>query len=756
MASRSKTKKDLLRKRKKLQKVKRRIEGDLSRTKQDVQALKEQLSGEHYLQLNFGHQEWAPPAEDDPVWVAKKAEALVAFAHLSETDRVSFLEALREACTAAKNDGDIPTRAWLENATHDQLMVGFCEGMESAGTSPAAGIALAQKAMMRGYDDMSHYVAVIPVHLAHLADPIPLFPVFEIICKHGIPEIPDNLKFDVLTASVGDFAEIVITDPTAPEADRPFYVGNMRFSEQLKLFEQLRRTWGHFFLRLSHDSKKADLLNSGATPFMNEEFYPASGVYYKDYMVFDAGHSRTSNRGSMNVADVSSRIHLMAKSVVRLAATCGPRKFVQTIADSTTADDYPSFASTRISVQRTLLDPMLSITGTKLPWKLKQAPNFRNINKKLMLHNFFRIIELLKKQACDESSSEEARQQAADLWAGMRNARPYEFTPAAFHRLDEACESYVMEEVLGMEFSSMEEFHRNFGFEDAVAIVELMEGECGHVPYPEKLPFEHCYFGWGPGVRVDRGKGLSSIGHVAAQGIHPDAWDDLTLLGHLVSANGRVVSFYDCAMRNKAQVELTASFERNPKIGTWKEGCGLVPWMIVTMVGEVMAHAVVEEHKLPSSARRKFARMGNKRQGIPKPVPPDYYTVYIRDRMILQRVRKAMTGTGRKQSYRHDVEGYERLHYQVGKLPIAADDRAALVNRGYTIYPHGTPIPADMQVLMMHRRREFPRPGEWVALMKVFVDNFISPKNPNLPYVPAVRKTTKGVTSFNYKEEDDE
>jgi hypothetical protein len=730
-----------------------------SKKKKQRQAQKDQLFPKLAdMMLAFSHasENWGEPDPEDPKWVSVLSKVQEDFSLFDEITKRRLLSAVRT--NMKKNAASEKTRQWTEDASYDQLMVAFHEGLSEAGQDPRE-FAESLYPSISGYDGYGHYVDVVSVQFANSDTPISMFPVFEIKCAYGVPEVPGTLVMD-MTPSEGsgeeDLVDVTFRDPNSPRDARPFYVGHMGFSDSLKEFDRLRQIWGHFFLRVSFDVACVDQINKGVRPSTNTGFHPPSGVYYRDYIVFDNNASRRSQRKASPVVPVPNGAHRLIEDLVYRASTQGPRKFVEEgVKRVGWMDSEGDLAACKKLYKSFFLNPMLHISGTKLPWKLKEEHSFRSKNKKLMLKHLFRVIDDMKEKELS-SDTEEDRNEYAQIHAALKKARSYEFTPAAYHRVFRACEEYVMKDSLGFDFASSEEFHTQFQDGDAYGILDAISVEAQSVPFPERLPFECCYFGWGAGVEIDVYNRASFASSAAQSGLDLDEdVDVMVLLGHLVMETGDVISFYDLYMNKVEDVGVVVSHDRKAKDEQWAVGTNLVPWMIVTVAGEILSHAVVEERDLSSSEARKYKRLG-KKDGVKKPIPPPYYTVYVRDKHIKKRIRKASTGVGSKQSYRHDVEGHPRLLYKLGKLPIEDKVRKKLEKAEYTIYPHGTPIPADHQAMMMERGRDFPKRGEWVALRKVFIEPFISPRNPDLPYVPAVRKTTKGVSSANYKEEDDE
>jgi hypothetical protein len=76
---------------------------------------------------------------------------------------------------------------------------------------------------------------------------------------------------------------------------------------------------------------------------------------------------------------------------------------------------------------------------------------------------------------------------------------------------------------------------------------------------------------------------------------------------------------------------------------------------------------------------------------------------------------------------------------RVGDEPIDGKLLEELLERGYRVYgAEGSLTPRDRQRLQ--RRGKLRRvPGQWLAIMTYFIKSHVSPANPNLPYVPAVR-----------------
>lgn len=603
------------------------------------------------------------------------------------------------------------------------------------------------------YESIMFFVGCVPVNLANLPNPQPVFPVIELICRDAIVEPPEGLLLDIAKSGKPDMVDVILRDPFGKPTDPVFYVGYLRMSDDLKVFDMLRNIWGHFYFRISHDPKRFDLISRKETVHVDPHFYPSPGVYYRDYQVFDGGLSDGKFRiGNGAIKPIHSRIHLMIQEVVDNATKHGEKKFINEVVkamESSTED-------VKRHVKRVMAEPLIKIGGP-LPWKVQQVVDFR-INKKRMLKNYHRIMDELLQKSEDSSEEKEERNSYRVLWTKMRNARQYEFTPESFYRIDTACEEHALQDVLGSEYADAEELYMSIPPDDFVnyagSVMADLNMFAAEVPFPDRLPFDWCYFGWGPGVKL-RGRTLSFLGlgtFVASE--HQNNWDEIVLLGQLVSHDGYVVNFYDVYVPSE-EVVLTVAYSSSADKG-WVNGSSLDPWRVNFIVGEILSHATVIEKQEPTASdKNKFAKMVKRAKDPGKPIPPDYYTVYVRDRRIKPRLRKISTGAGSSPTYRHDVEGHPRLYYYRGELPIPEDRHNKLTKRGYTFYRHGDLIPADLYDLIQSRGKEIPKRGEWIAVKKTFIEPHVSPKNPELPYVPAVRKTTKGMTSTNYREEDE-
>jgi len=148
---------------------------------------------------------------------------------------------------------------------------------------------------------------------------------------------------------------------------------------------------------------------------------------------------------------------------------------------------------------------------------------------------------------------------------------------------------------------------------------------------------------------------------------------------------------------------------------------------------------------IPVSKRRVklTTKQAKEKLGIKKPLPPPYYTIVIRDKIIEEKVRGLGKGPGSPLSYRHDVRAHESVRIARGDLPLDEKLRKKLaVNPNRRIYTT-EPLSAEDASRLAKRGVRPKRHDEWLSILVAQVTAHISPSDTKLPYIPGVRKFPK-------------
>ena len=220
-------------------------------------------------------------------------------------------------------------------------------------------------------------------------------------------------------------------------------------------------------------------------------------------------------------------------------------------------------------------------------------------------------------------------------------------------------------------------------------------------------------------------------------------------LGFLVSDEGIVeyMMAYDVdAPAGTTRPMITYALLHWTKAGGWLKQQTLVPWIVTLMIGYLNSHNTVVHGKFSKREQHDFMKESKRLPGGPVR-PRDFYTLTMHRQtfeLSAVKVRKSLESRARK--YRVDVRGHETVRVMRGKLPLTPQDEKKLRDRGYRIY-EATELSEDDRLRLEHRDMPARKPGEWIAVLSWWRDSFMSPANPELPYVPAVRRPTEPVIS---------
>jgi len=328
-------------------------------------------------------------------------------------------------------------------------------------------------------------------------------------------------------------------------------------------------------------------------------------------------------------------------------------------------------------------------------------------------------------------------------WAKMKNARVFEVRPAAFFRLYHSCARWV-DRTVGDGTGADERRLR---------LRELAKA----LPFPEHLPFDVCWFGFGEGVLLRREDLL-------VRGDKPREWAEadlpVLLLGVLVAHDQEGIEYLwqpELGQISTTPIRYAHNYEPAPGQGSWAHAESLMPWVTHLLISGVNDHrAVVEGAARTITDQLNFKRFGKKLH-LKAMAPPPFYVVYLKDAFIRERPREVLGGQVEiEHEHRWDVRGHEAVWIRRGPLPLEPKVRRQLLGRGFReIQPHvfvrhhdpkvTDPYAAALRVLV---ERGIParRSSEWVSICVAWVQDHI--KGPaDKPYVPSARRATRGAIS---------
>jgi len=345
------------------------------------------------------------------------------------------------------------------------------------------------------------------------------------------------------------------------------------------------------------------------------------------------------------------------------------------------------------------------------------------------------------------------RQQAGRrMWADLREARIIEIPGLLFSTLYYELDRFVTTKVGGLPWlepgeapSPKEEAEIDT---DYAAFYDRIYKEGRKIPFPEKLPFPSVYLGFDRPVVFPQGsvgfdirsypaitKAVGEIVRVAVCGILVCERGLITEALLYTNANGQSI-LADYWVYEKQDGTLSE------QEAGWLQPYSLNPWLVPLLIDYINAHQtlVLED---PTLTRQNQWNQARKKLGIKKPLPPPYYTIVIRDKIIEEKVRGLGKGPGSPLSYRHDVRAHESVRIARGDLPLDEKLRKKLaVNPNRRIYTT-EPLSAEDASRLAKRGVRPKRHDEWLSILVAQVTAHISPSDTKLPYIPGVRKFPK-------------
>lgn len=363
----------------------------------------------------------------------------------------------------------------------------------------------------------------------------------------------------------------------------------------------------------------------------------------------------------------------------------------------------------------------------------------------------------------------------------LKDARIFQFKARDFNALYHIADLYV---TTGAGYKWVPADIKKLGktpHEEAVAVANFTLNEGVKVPYPEKLPFDSCYFAWGTGVQPS---------YVQAHQYGLDPRNFNLIMGTLVSSTGWAFTIImkgkadtvgfavgkdqsiiggmrqlvvverigeynyeehkyhkhadEDALTSRDRIILDSAMpeERLMPEG-WTLPYALAPWMIVYAVDAIDSNdSLIKVQPGTLHERMMFQRFSKQHKKRFMPAP--YYTVIVQPTTYEEYEKTVRSRPRKPVDYRFDVRGHYGHKVVRGTLPIDPKLIWQLHKRKYEIFhalnrPHGEAL-----ALLMRRRIQPPRENEWLAYLRFRRDNFIKgPKDK--PYIPSVRRLKKGL-----------
>lgn len=346
------------------------------------------------------------------------------------------------------------------------------------------------------------------------------------------------------------------------------------------------------------------------------------------------------------------------------------------------------------------------------------------------------------------------------IWSYLRRATIIEFSKAHFGELYKEISRFTTEEIGGETFTYKEDEPADYANNAEPETFYRKVEEAGRrVPFPEKLPFDCCYFAWGEGVPLsevmaslynygaERSRGVKSIGmlvisELVAGEMEQNVFDLMKGLDSEGQSYFMVEPIYASGRWGEP--------EDDPSTG-WLHPFSVYPWLVNAVVRIVNANDTLVKGVSPGLwDRTRGKKIKKEYRVLGSAIPRPYYPVDLRSSTLTETVSstfKAARKLVELRSYRSMVRGHWMTKYLRGKLPLEDTVRTKLLKRRgsgsrYKIWTTVNPPDAEaLEVLARHGQRG-PQPGEWVATLRSWRREHV--KGPeDAPFVPSTRRLSK-------------
>lgn len=349
-----------------------------------------------------------------------------------------------------------------------------------------------------------------------------------------------------------------------------------------------------------------------------------------------------------------------------------------------------------------------------------------------------------------------------ERWAvSLREAVIYEVPEELFKSIYRAADYYTATEVAGLPWYDVDE-HPEPPPEIAEQMPHYWDSiaqEGRKVPFPDKLPFDYCYFGFHKPPIMSKQQRVTYDAVVAPGDIvAPYA----IRIGMLVSREGNVwtlilssdsPSLIGDYSGMKASDEVMFTFSAYPERidGEWTHPLTLAPWITGALAEWVNDHKVVSVEEVPRTLgfKRMCERVNKRRYKVRRPVPPHYYAVTMKDQLLMEEDfdRRFPTRQRAVIDWRHRwlVTAHDRIRVKRGPLPMDPKLEAKLrkprpgSGNSYLIFKDSHPQ-SDLAKELWRRGVKPKRDDEWMAILVSRIGDYV--KGPeDRPLIPSTRRS---------------
>lgn len=388
------------------------------------------------------------------------------------------------------------------------------------------------------------------------------------------------------------------------------------------------------------------------------------------------------------------------------------------------------------------------VGGGPLPWVIKDLPHWGrpdNRGHDAVVKQYLMLLRALLQNANNKKVSEKFQHECAGMYNMLRQAKIFEITPEAYVELHMQVDRYVTEEIADLPFYDPRDGKVDVPAEESNLLYRRQIEALQALPFPEKFPFDVCWFAM---------TGLVALSNFQAETRRlDDKSGPYVLAGILVSDDGEhhelLISQKASRRGDVVEMNLHICTHRVAEEASWQHQFCLAPFVLHALIDGVNDHqtTIVAQRKLSMHSQGAI-RKGLGDLGLKRPVPPPFYTVYLRDKVIKEVVKGWGGGKLRaKYAHRFDVRGHWCFKIYRGQMPMDAEMELHLDKLRYNIFKNR---PLDEVTIDALRERGQPPRGdnEWIAIKKYWKNSYV--KGPeNGPYIPSTRKATKGVIGID-------
>ncbi len=347
--------------------------------------------------------------------------------------------------------------------------------------------------------------------------------------------------------------------------------------------------------------------------------------------------------------------------------------------------------------------------------------------------------------------------------AALTNAVIYEVPEGLFNSIYRAADYYTATEVAGLPWYDVDA-HPNDPPEEIKAQMphywKSLEVEGKKVPFPEKLPFDYCYFGFHePPKLTDQQRVTYDTVTAPGDVVAPYA----IRMGMLVTRDGNVWTLLlssqsaaiigDYSEFDSPEGEVMFTYSAYPERvnGEWTHPLTLAPWVTNALADWVNDHKVVSVEEVPRTLgfKRMCERLNKKRSRVPRPVPPHYYAVTMRDQLIMEEDfdRRFPMSSRAVIDWQHRwlVTAHDRIRVKRGPLPMDPQVEKKLrkprpgSGNSYLIFKDSHPQ-SDLAKELWRRGVKPKRDDEWMAVLVSRIGDYV--KGPeDRPLIPSTRRS---------------